>query len=86
MKLRALAEEAYPELASALGALPDVSVRGVECDSRKVKEGFIFVAVRGVKQDGAGFAAEAVKNASAARTARQAVRSGRGERLNRSGT
>ncbi len=66
MKLRALAKEAYPELVSAVEALPDVSVRGVECDSRKVKEGFLFVAVRGVKQDGAGFAAEAVKNGAVA--------------------
>ncbi len=66
MRLRALIKEAYPELEAAAAKLPDVSVRGVECDSRRIKEGFLFVAIRGVKQDGSGFVAEAVKNGAVA--------------------
>lgn len=40
---------------------PDMLVRGIECDSRKVCEGGMFVAVRGMRQDGLQFVEDAVK-------------------------
>ncbi len=39
--------------------IPDLPISGLECDSRHVKKGFIFLAIRGVKQDGAAFIREA---------------------------
>ncbi|MCK4739183.1 MAG: UDP-N-acetylmuramoyl-L-alanyl-D-glutamate--2,6-diaminopimelate ligase, partial [Deltaproteobacteria bacterium] len=40
----------------------DVEVLGIECDSRKVKNGDIFVAIKGEHFDGTKFASEAEKN------------------------
>ncbi|MEK7313284.1 MAG: Mur ligase domain-containing protein, partial [Deltaproteobacteria bacterium] len=34
----------------------DVEVSGVTADSRKVSQGTVFVAIKGGKSDGAGFA------------------------------
>ena len=50
---------AFPESAANVRNFPDFSVAGLECDSRAVGEGFVFVAVKGVRQDGADFAAQA---------------------------
>ncbi|MFZ3072335.1 MAG: UDP-N-acetylmuramoyl-L-alanyl-D-glutamate--2,6-diaminopimelate ligase [Thermodesulfobacteriota bacterium] len=44
----------------------DAEVSGVTADSRKVSQGTVFVAVKGCKSDGAGFALEAVKNGAVA--------------------
>jgi len=43
-----------------LTALTDFEVKGIACDSRSVGEGFVFVAIRGNRQDGNRFIAEAV--------------------------
>jgi UDP-N-acetylmuramoyl-L-alanyl-D-glutamate--2,6-diaminopimelate ligase len=55
---------------------PDIAARavtGVTADSRKVKPGFLFVAIAGTKGDGAQFAADALK-AGAVAVVSQGVR------------
>src|SRR3990170_5001909 len=44
----------------------DAEVSGVTSDSRKVSQGTVFVAIKGSKSDGAGFAFEAVRNGAVA--------------------
>ena len=44
----------------------DAEVSGVTADSRKVSQGTVFVAIKGGKSDGAGFAFEAVRNGAVA--------------------
>jgi UDP-N-acetylmuramoyl-L-alanyl-D-glutamate--2,6-diaminopimelate ligase len=39
----------------------DMPVRGIECDSRRVREGGLFVAIRGTRQDGLQFAEDAMQ-------------------------
>ena len=39
----------------------DFKVKGISCNSRQVKSGFIFVAVKGAKEDGNKFIADALK-------------------------
>lgn len=63
--LRRLVEGAYPGHPS-LGSLPDTPVRGIECDSRKVEPGFLFVAVRGARLDGSAFIGEAERRGALA--------------------
>jgi len=58
------------ELAELIDAAPGeaagaVTVSAVSADSRRVGPGFAFVAVPGVKADGAGFAAAAAQNGAA---------------------
>lgn len=43
------------------GPPPGIEVSGLACDSRRVKEGDLFVCVAGAKADGHDFAASAVK-------------------------
>lgn len=50
----------------ALSELPDLSIKGLECDSRKVEKDFLFVAIRGAKQDGTQFIDEAIRKGAAA--------------------
>jgi UDP-N-acetylmuramyl-tripeptide synthetase len=38
------------------------NVRGITCDSRKVKDGYVFVAIKGVGHDGHDYIADAIKN------------------------
>lgn len=45
---------------------PDVEVRGITYDSRKVQRGDLFVAIRGAVHDGAAFATEAVARGAVA--------------------
>jgi UDP-N-acetylmuramoyl-L-alanyl-D-glutamate--2,6-diaminopimelate ligase len=52
----------YPE--SKL--LVDFPVKGISCDSRKTSPDFVFVAVKGAKDDGSKFIAEAIKNGARA--------------------
>ncbi len=59
MNSKELFVQAFPEDLSIGRNLPDFLIAGLECDSRIVGKDFIFVAVRGVKQDGAFFSAEA---------------------------
>ncbi|NQU16794.1 MAG: UDP-N-acetylmuramoyl-L-alanyl-D-glutamate--2,6-diaminopimelate ligase, partial [Candidatus Saganbacteria bacterium] len=37
-------------------------MKGVTCDSRKVEEGFAFVAIPGTKADGYNYISQAIKN------------------------
>ena len=39
----------------------DINIEGVECDSRKVKEGYLFVALKGTADDGRRFVEDAIK-------------------------
>lgn len=45
---------------------PDPQIAGLTADSRAVKDGFLFAALPGVKQDGAAFVPDALKNGAAA--------------------
>lgn len=45
---------------------PDVEIAGITADSSKVKEGFIFFALKGEKTDGAKFIPQAVENGAVA--------------------
>lgn len=49
------------ETKKILGNLPDQGISGLSSDSRKVRPGHLFVAVRGSQQDGHAFVAQAVK-------------------------
>lgn len=60
-QLKKLLHEACPDIQTTDG-VPDIAISGVECDSRQVKPGFVFVAIPGVKKDGSVFIEEAVKN------------------------
>ena len=57
--LKELFLQAFPDLADC-DSVPNFPIRGIECDSRKVEKDFLFVAVSGVKKDGAQFIDEAV--------------------------
>ncbi len=45
---------------------PDLDIAGVSADSRRVKQGELFVAVRGSQADGSQFVADAVKSGAVA--------------------
>src|SRR3990167_8141580 len=58
MRLRALIEsigtyQTYTKLA-------DFAVRGISCNSKDIKDNFIFVAIKGNRQDGHRFIREAI--------------------------
>ena len=53
------------EIIQSRGAL-DVAVGGIAYDSRKVGQGDLFVAIRGVKQDGHRYVAQAVRRGAVA--------------------
>ena len=67
-----------PLLAQARIPLPDGAadrdVRAIAYDSRKVKDGSLFVAIPGFHRDGADFVADAVKNGAVAVVAERKVR------------
>lgn len=63
--LKELFRKAYPG-ATAVRSLPDLSVSGIECDSRRVKPGFLFIAIRGAKDDGRKYIQDAIRNGAAA--------------------
>ena len=52
--------------ATAPKELPAVSVRGICVDSRKTEKGDLFIAIRGVKSDGAAFIEDAVRRGASA--------------------
>ncbi|MBB5702663.1 UDP-N-acetylmuramoyl-L-alanyl-D-glutamate--2,6-diaminopimelate ligase [Ochrobactrum daejeonense] len=62
MKLKEIA--LFKELAS--GKAGEVEITGVTSDSRKVERGFLFAALKGVKADGAAFAADAARRGASA--------------------
>ncbi|HEX5000191.1 MAG TPA: UDP-N-acetylmuramoyl-L-alanyl-D-glutamate--2,6-diaminopimelate ligase [Terriglobia bacterium] len=58
-------------LVSGLGVAPegeshDTAIRGIACDSRKVEPGFLFVAIRGMRQDGNQFVGRAIASGASA--------------------
>jgi UDP-N-acetylmuramoyl-L-alanyl-D-glutamate--2,6-diaminopimelate ligase len=64
ISLRELVSQACPE--ARLSSIPDLSVRGVECDSRKVEKDFLFVAIAGVNHDGNEFIRQALQRGALA--------------------
>ncbi len=48
------------------GDVPDVSVRGVTCDSKSAGAGMVFVCIKGVRADGHDFAKKAMQSGCAA--------------------
>ena len=46
--------------------LPDLEIKGLTYDSRQVKPGFLFVAIKGFAMDGHAFIMDAVKNGAVA--------------------
>ncbi|PWL17008.1 UDP-N-acetylmuramoyl-L-alanyl-D-glutamate--2,6-diaminopimelate ligase [Falsochrobactrum shanghaiense] len=62
MKLKEIA--LFKELTT--GTAGEVEITGVTSDSRKVERGFLFAALKGVKADGAAFAADAVQRGAVA--------------------
>ena len=65
ISLKELIRAAYPDYPDA-AALPEVPVSGLECDSRRVRKGFLFVAIRGKKLDGRQFIQEAIGRGASA--------------------
>ncbi len=47
------------------GKLAQVNIKGITCNSKEVKEGFIFVCIKGAKTDGHKFAKSALENGAA---------------------
>jgi UDP-N-acetylmuramoyl-L-alanyl-D-glutamate--2,6-diaminopimelate ligase len=75
MTLRELiASTSFRARADSLGS--DQAVTGVSYDSRQVKQGTVFVALRGVNADGARFAPQAIANGAIAVVAETAAPSG----------
>jgi len=72
--LQALARAASPDERLELPADPalDAPCRGVTHDSRRVEPGWVFVALRGLKADGAAFAPQAIAAGAAAVVAESA--------------
>ena len=66
MKLRDLLPEAAPD-----SRIDGIEVAGVTSDSRKVKPGFLFVAIAGNKTDGARFVKQAASDGAVAVAAEQ---------------
>ena len=50
----------------AINCLPDIPVTGITLDSRKVKSGYIFVALAGQNEHGLAFAELAISNGAVA--------------------
>jgi len=68
---RVTSPDRQPEL-SAWGRALDMPCRGVTHDSRLVRSGWVFVALRGLKADGVEFAAQAIDAGAAAVVAERA--------------
>lgn len=47
-------------------SLADIEITGISCDSRAVKEGFLFVCIKGFKSDGHEFANMAIEKGASA--------------------
>jgi UDP-N-acetylmuramoyl-L-alanyl-D-glutamate--2,6-diaminopimelate ligase len=65
ISLKALVQQAYPNY-PGLDSLPEVIIKGLECDSRKIEKDFLFVMIQGEKRDGRQFADEAIRRGAAA--------------------
>jgi UDP-N-acetylmuramoyl-L-alanyl-D-glutamate--2,6-diaminopimelate ligase len=56
-----------------LAALPGIDIRGLAYDSRQVKPGDVFIALKGLKAVGADFAADAIRRGAVAVVAERAT-------------
>jgi UDP-N-acetylmuramoyl-L-alanyl-D-glutamate--2,6-diaminopimelate ligase len=72
MSLKSFVADALPDW-KGVAALPEISIEGIECDSRGVKKGFLFFAIPGVKLDGSAFVTEALSKGAAAVVAARPV-------------
>ena len=74
MKLRELTDGALQELIGPLDSrLAELEISGLTADSRKVQPGMMFVALSGVKADGAQFITDAVARGAAVVVASSSV-------------
>ena len=71
MKIKDLIREIAPR---ALRGSLETEIRGIAADSREVKEGDLFVAVPGLKRDGADFISEALDRKAAGLVVREFFR------------
>ncbi|MDR1160056.1 MAG: UDP-N-acetylmuramoyl-L-alanyl-D-glutamate--2,6-diaminopimelate ligase [Syntrophomonadaceae bacterium] len=51
---------------SCTGLINDCDIKGIAYDSRKVKDGYLFVCIKGIQNDGHDYADQAVKNGAVA--------------------
>jgi UDP-N-acetylmuramoyl-L-alanyl-D-glutamate--2,6-diaminopimelate ligase len=56
-----------------LAALPGIDIRGLAYDSRQVKPGDVFIALKGLKAAGADFAADAIRRGAVALVSERAT-------------
>ncbi len=73
-----LEELIRPLLLKEVTGNPGVEIRGVETDSRRVRPGDLFIALRGFTEDGHRYVPEAVRRGAAAVVAEVAVEPGPG--------
>lgn len=67
MKLKDLSGNEFPELQPQLsGAAGELTVTGLSADSREIRPGMLFIALAGVKADGARYIDQAVANGAVA--------------------
>lgn len=60
-------------LPEAKGKLEQVNIKGITCNSKEVKDGFIFVCIKGAKTDGHKFAKSALENGAAVLVAEEDI-------------
>ena len=59
-------KELVKDLKCTISKNPDIEIKGIAYDSRKVKEGYLFIAIRGFETDGHKYIESAVKNGAVA--------------------
>lgn len=64
MRLQELLSKTYPQTQAQVS--PEIEINSIECDSRKIRSGSLFIAVRGFKQNGLEYIPDAVQKGAAA--------------------
>ncbi len=59
-------KELVNDIECTISKNPDTEIKGIAYDSRKVKEGYLFVAIKGFETDGHKYIESALKNGAAA--------------------
>ena len=59
-------KELVNDIECTISKNPDTEIKGIAYDSRKVKEGYLFVAIKGFETDGHKYIDSAIKNGAAA--------------------
>lgn len=59
-------KELVKDLKCTVSESPEIEVKGIAYDSRKVKEGYLFIAIKGFETDGHKYIDSAIKNGAAA--------------------